>query len=1002
MTSMLPILAALICTPVSAGGSRPEMPELGAKVPGYNFETHDLNFHTGLRVIIQRDTSAPMVSITTVLSAGSASEPDNKVGVAHLAEHLWFESKIADMRIRDVLFQLGSEYNAETDPDVITYTTLGPARSLRSLLALESARLTDPTNEISDAEFEKTKGLMAEEFKYRDFGQWNPARTALMKHLFPEGHPYAKLGKGEDVSGLSLADVKAFTKDRYAPEHTTIVIIGNFDAEDAKTALFRAFEPSLFHEDLTEDDMKDWFKADGTDPDNPDHMLTRPVVPGTEDELLQFLEPRGARLPEKAPALPEPVDAKALIEIEGAVETPTVVVAWSVPASYRDSDSMTTIVAKTLKSSMLRHFRDDVFVEANFAGQPYANCFAQPQAEATMLICAVQATEDSNRSRVATGIVDQVSELWNPELAAQLKQEGQDGMRFAITDVLHSLDVVSDLWAGRGRATARHAHFTGRLSYHGDALSDIVASDPERIGKYAHDHLMRDRAVSVVIEPFADESGKETAAGGYHGAAFHLGESVPAESPEADPEVIEQLFGRPDLSGLKEKTLPNGLRIVAVPHGQSPLVQATLVYGGGKYTGQIGMADIANYLQSRTIWTPEPNRKPIAINAYDIVEQNYDHSLEGLRGPAGNLDALLWLLRDLNEERKGVVENKSVWIRDQKGYTSERWLEVDYWAETRIEWASVAPDHPRSKRLEWDGITTYKEMPASELRAYLDQKYQPANTTLLMVGMLEADEALSIAEEQFGGWTMPAGAKPGTMPGIPAPGKTSSGGLVGLDVADPAAITRLRCVVKPWETAKDTAIINVLSDYLNDSIRDELTKTVPDFPSQVSASADPGGLSWMTIEATSLAADAAKVVQIVNSELDAVGKGDIDIDRMYLHMNRRAKTNGMYFQSIPQLTTGLARLAAAGTDWSWFDELAKGNSEISKSDLQAALEPCLEATTTTIRGPMSIIAPEIESAGLKMEIVDWVALGDADLKAADPKAYKKLLKTRAKEEKEGK
>src|SRR5438067_6529034 len=45
----------------------------------------------GLKVLIKRDFSAPVVAIVTFVSAGYFDEPDDVVGVAHVLEHMYFK-----------------------------------------------------------------------------------------------------------------------------------------------------------------------------------------------------------------------------------------------------------------------------------------------------------------------------------------------------------------------------------------------------------------------------------------------------------------------------------------------------------------------------------------------------------------------------------------------------------------------------------------------------------------------------------------------------------------------------------------------------------------------------------------------------------------------------------------------------------------------------------------------------------------------------------------------
>src|SRR5947199_7206793 len=45
----------------------------------------------GLRVLVRRDSSAPVVAIVTYVRAGYFDETDDVVGIAHVLEHMYFK-----------------------------------------------------------------------------------------------------------------------------------------------------------------------------------------------------------------------------------------------------------------------------------------------------------------------------------------------------------------------------------------------------------------------------------------------------------------------------------------------------------------------------------------------------------------------------------------------------------------------------------------------------------------------------------------------------------------------------------------------------------------------------------------------------------------------------------------------------------------------------------------------------------------------------------------------
>src|SRR5215218_7176025 len=62
---------------------------LFAQAPKIVFEKYTLP--NGLKVILHRDTAAPVVAVTTLYHVGSKNEDTGRTGFAHFFEHLLFE-----------------------------------------------------------------------------------------------------------------------------------------------------------------------------------------------------------------------------------------------------------------------------------------------------------------------------------------------------------------------------------------------------------------------------------------------------------------------------------------------------------------------------------------------------------------------------------------------------------------------------------------------------------------------------------------------------------------------------------------------------------------------------------------------------------------------------------------------------------------------------------------------------------------------------------------------
>ena len=992
MLSLLTVLC--LCPAAHAAGNRPEMPPLESKVPGYNLDTKDMVFPSGLRVILQRDDSAPVVAISTVIDAGSTRDPAGKEGIAHLSEHLWFASSHNELHVQDVLFETGAITDAGTHPDYMTFTTLAPVASLPYLLSLESLRLTEPLNGIDESVFAATREIVSLEERYRYSTGWQSSRPAIFQRLFPEGHPYNGTGSDSMLSQLSLDDARAFVAKRFTPENTTLMVVGNIDLTDAASLIFDTLDPKLMHPDLTSDHVRSWARPGITDvdPDNPAHVMTWPLDP-TKDDDMSLLDLGGEptqRLQAEPPALPDPSDSRGVTTVTAPVKNPLVVVAWAVPGAYRGQESLIQVTTETLHAMVYTGFADMPGVVMASPGQPVVSCFNESHVEATLVACSVEVEPSANRERIASTVADQVSSLWNPDLRAQLQTKAQNGSMTAMTHILHSLDVVANLDGGRASVTARHAHFTGSPNYHSDTLQAISGSQAEDIGTFAHNFLQRNRAIFIAIEPLDATEVLNVALDGYHGAAFATAMGQVHDAIDAD--MIRNNFTTVDLSDLREKTLSNGLTVVALRHGEAPTVRANLVFVGGVYTPPLGMDSFSSQLQFRTLTAPEVTKNPLSVNAFYTQYEMRDWSVEGLKGASGNLDGLLWLLRDQMEEREPVLYFKNAYLRQLRSARIEQLHDPLWWA-VDLENDHTLPGHPGQWRTDWEDLERLKLLGAADVRAYLAQKHQPSNTVLTIVGAIDPDEAIAEAEKHFGGWV----ENDATAPRLPTPtydGGRGDGGVFLLDTDEGTTTVRYRCAPTAW-TADNRSTLDVMGQIMKEQVRVHLGELDGTYSPSVYYEALSAGEGRIVLDVKAAHSDADEVFKKTLEGIQAVT--ETPEERIQLHQLRLARSHALHMQSTDQLSDLLAILASDDErDWDWHTTYGESLASLTREDVVSAATSCLSNGTVTIRGPADTLEAKLKADKLDFEIVDWLQQADVILEEHDTKAYKKLLKERAK------
>ena len=74
-----------------------------------NFEKFKLN--NGLRVIVHRDTSTPIVAMNILYNVGARDEHPERTGFSHLFEHLMFGGSVNIPKYDEPLQKVGGENN---------------------------------------------------------------------------------------------------------------------------------------------------------------------------------------------------------------------------------------------------------------------------------------------------------------------------------------------------------------------------------------------------------------------------------------------------------------------------------------------------------------------------------------------------------------------------------------------------------------------------------------------------------------------------------------------------------------------------------------------------------------------------------------------------------------------------------------------------------------------------------------------------------------------------
>ncbi len=196
----------------------------------------------GMSVIIQEAHGSPTVSLNVFVRAGGLYETPQTNGLSHFYEHMFFRGTPTrtGWQFKRAIEALGGTTNANTGRDFTHfYINLPADYSVQGLeLLADALKNAELKNEGADLERE----AVLEEYR---IGQASPTRLLYEKlfHLAFVGHPYERsvIGPEENLKKYNRTDFVAFKSKFYVPTRTSLVIVGDVDADQLMPQIKRLF-----------------------------------------------------------------------------------------------------------------------------------------------------------------------------------------------------------------------------------------------------------------------------------------------------------------------------------------------------------------------------------------------------------------------------------------------------------------------------------------------------------------------------------------------------------------------------------------------------------------------------------------------------------------------------------------------------------------------------------------------------------------------------------------
>ncbi len=863
----------------------------------------------GLKVYSLVDRSTTSVAVQVWYGVGAKNDPPGRSGMAHLCEHLMFKGS-RDMppefidRLTD---DVGGQNDASTDDDDTEYDETAPANYLERLLWAEAERMA--SLDVAPADFAAERKVVEQELRqsvmadpYRALFEIEVPRASFTTALYRQ----SVIGRLDDLEAATPAELRSFHARYYRPDNASLVVVGDFDQGQLDRWIDRYFG-----------------------------AIARPAaaIPPDGDE--------------------EPVRTAHRIVDSYAPDAPlpALVLTYSAPpAASRDAAALNVLDA-VLTHGKTSRLNIDLVARRAVANHVFSEVDLWQHAG---LIPKVGVTLEDGVS-MARGEAALRAELARVRAGAVTEAEVRAAKTQLIASLLHDRETIDGVANAIGEASilegdASHVNVDAR------ALGAVTAQDVRRV---AQTYLVDAQRVTIRYHAAASPGLAARGSAGpparpRPGGAGHAGVGRLAR-PRAPPSrwshrrprrpfpVCRRTPARrlhPVVPTLRQRTLPNGLRVIVARTGRQPIATAVLSFRGGSALdppGKAGLAYMTAVLATRGgDVRQEVERASRLAQLGDALATQTDYDSTGFRltGLAASLpDGLASMAGMVQRAQIGQAELTGLrrqMIDDSKGPDVDDDAVSDAAVNQLVfgegPYGHLANGTPRPSA----------QITAADVAREAASLYRPDNAVLVVTGGVDPDAALAMAERAFGGWTRRASAPQAP----PAVGAARPGRVVAIDVPglEEATVTvAARSIARSAPSYYAVELANALlgggeSSRLSMEIRVRRGLTY-DATSQLD---EYRGVGLFTATVQTENANAAEVAGLVLEQLRVLADKPPSPDELAA---RKADLTGDYYRSA-STSNGLADLLTEdllyGVDAGELGRYAERIQAVSATDVQAA------------------------------------------------------------------
>jgi zinc protease len=652
----------------------------------------------GLRVVIVRNSLAPVVSTSVNYLVGSDEAPAGYPGTAHAQEHMMFRGSpgLTADQLADIGSVVGGDFNANTREDLTQYLFTVPAEDLDVALHIEALRMRAVLDAPRDWDQERRaiEQEVAQDLSEPSYLLFEKLRARMFADT-----PYAHdaLGTRPSFEKTTAQMLKSFHDTWYAPNNAILVVAGDVDPPATLSEVRRLFGD-----------------------------IPRKKLPPKPAVQLQPVQP-------------------AALSVDTDHPNGTLMITMRIPGP-RDAD----FAALEVLSDVLSSRRFDLYglvpqgkaLAAEFALDPL------PEAGLAYAVLSFTTGDDPQAlEQEVRAILARVAREGVPAVlvdAAKL-QERSDA-QFQRNSIPELASVWSDALALYG------------LTSPDEDLERIERVTVEDVNRVARKYLDLDHAITGVMLPRG--SGVPVAASGGFGGqeAISLGEAHPTALPAWASMALRRLEVPASTLHPIVSTLPNGLSLIVQTEDVSDTVSVFGHIRNRPETEELkGQEGVSQVLERLLTYGSEHLDRLAFQQALDAIgareHAGTDFSVQAL---AEYFDRAVQLLAD-NELHPALPDAAMQVIRGQVALgVAARNASPGFLTQRSLRLALFPPDDPS---LRMSTPATVRSLTPGAVRAYYAGVFRPDLATIVVIGKVEPRAAQAAIEKYFAAWTA-SGAKP--------------------------------------------------------------------------------------------------------------------------------------------------------------------------------------------------------------------------------------------------